>query len=118
MTRTAAWFDIPVTDMGRAIKFYETVTRIKLERMEVSKGKETANFGMDGCLFKSPEDKPSHLGSRIYFSADPSIEEWIERIESAGGKLLIPKTLIGEGMGHFAYFEDSEVNRVGLHSKK
>lgn len=118
MASIAAWFDIPVVDMERAIRFYEAVTEMKLKRMDVPGGKETANFGKDGCLFKAPEDKPSHFGSRIYFSANPSIEECIKRIESAGGKILVPKTPIGEGMGHFAYFEDSEGNRVGLHSKE
>jgi uncharacterized protein len=117
MSRLAAWFDIPVDDMERAVRFYETVTGMKLERMDVPGGKETATFGSEGCLFKAPEDRPSHFGSRVYFSAQPSIEAWVERIEAAGGKVLVPKTPIGQGMGHFAYFEDSEGNRVGLHAR-
>ena len=115
MKKLAAWFDIPVTDMARAMKFYESVTLHKLERVPVGPDKETALFASDGCLFKASEDKPSHFGSRVYFDATPSIGKWLARIEAAGGKVLVPRTPIGGGMGFFAYFEDSEGNRVGLH---
>jgi predicted enzyme related to lactoylglutathione lyase len=118
MSRLAVWFDIPVTDMGRAVTFYERVTEQKLQRMPVGPEKETALFESDGCLFRAPEDKPSHLGSRVYFNATPSIDEWLRRIEAAGGRVLVPRTPIGEDRGFFAYFEDSEGNRVGLHGSK
>jgi predicted enzyme related to lactoylglutathione lyase len=118
MGRLAVWFDIPVADMGRAVMFYEQVTEQKLRRMAVGPGKETALFESDGCLFSSPEDKPSHFGSRVYFHATPSIDDWLLRIEAAGGKVLVPRTSIGGNRGFFAYFEDSEGNRVGLHGSK
>jgi predicted enzyme related to lactoylglutathione lyase len=117
MTRLAAWFDIPVTDMTRAIEFYQRVTGQKLKRMSVAPGKETALFECDGCLFLAPGDKPSHFGSRIYFRAHPNMDAWLKRIEAAGGKLLIPMTPIGDDRGYFAYFQDSEGNRVGLHAR-
>lgn len=117
MKQATSWFDIPVSDMTRAIKFYEAITGLSLKRMKVGNLAETAILGSDGCLFKSPEDKPSHYGSRVYFSAEPDIETWLERVQKAGGKTLVPKTPIGEGRGHYAYFEDSEGNRVGLHSR-
>ena len=115
MSKAMAWFDIPVSDMARAIRFYERVTGRQLKKIDMGGGKATAIFGPEGCLFQSPEDKPSHYGSRVYFEADPSIEKWIERIEAAGGKTLVPKTPTGD-KGYFAYFEDSEGNRVGLHA--
>jgi predicted enzyme related to lactoylglutathione lyase len=117
MGQLAVWFDIPVEDMGRAVTFYERVTEQKLQRMSVGPDKETALFESDGCLFSAPEDKPSHHGSRIYFDATPSIDEWLQRVKAAGGKVLVPRTAIGGDRGHFAYFEDSEGNRIGLHGK-
>lgn len=116
MRNLVTWFDIPVRDMGRAISFYQAVTHQTLKRLPVGDDKETALFESDGCLFSSPDDKPSHFGSRVYFET-PSIEEWLNRIERAGGKTLVGKTPIGIG-GFFAYFEDSEGNRVGLHSQQ
>jgi predicted enzyme related to lactoylglutathione lyase len=117
MKKVTSWFDIPVADMNRAVGFYERVTQQKLERMPVGEGKETALFEADGCLFLAPEDKPSHFGSRVYFHADSGIEDWLSRVEAAGGRTLVAKTPIGGGRGFFAYFEDSEGNRVGLHGQ-
>ena len=115
--QTTSWFDIPVTDMSRAIEFYEHVTAQKLQRLPVGKDRETALFEADGCLFQSPEDKPSHYGSRVYFNAESGIDDWLERVDAAGGKTLVPRTPIGGERGFFAYFEDTEGNRVGLHGK-
>ena len=62
MKKLAAWFDIPVSDIARAIAFYEHVTSQKLKRMPVGEDRETALFEADGCLFLAPEDKPCHMG--------------------------------------------------------
>ena len=83
MTKVTSWFDIPVSDMARAIKFYEHVTSRKLERMPVGENRETALFEADGCLFLSPEDKPSHFGSRVYFNATSGVDDWLRRVEPA-----------------------------------
>lgn len=113
------WFDIPVSDLTRAIAFYEVLTGDQLMRFPVGEDKETALFaaeegGSAGCLFLAPEDKPSHIGSRVYFDAGPSIEHWLSRVKPAGGRILVDKTEIGGGRGVYAYIEDSEGNRVGL----
>lgn len=120
MAHTVAWFDIPVTDMTRAIAFYEALTGQTLTRLPVGADEETALFeatdgDVSGCLFASAEDQPSIHGSRVYLSAEPSIDDWLARVEPAGGEVLRPKTPI-PGRGHFAYIRDSEGNRVGLHS--
>lgn len=120
MASTVAWFDIPVSDMSRAIKFYEALTGRKLERLPVGPNEETALFeqggdgGVSGCLFSSPDDKPSMYGSRIYLSAGPTLDAWLARVEPAGGKVLVGKRPI-PGRGFFAYILDTEGNRVGLH---
>ena len=115
------WFDIPVSDMTRAIAFYEALTQETLMRLPVGDGKETAIFpaadgGSSGCLFAAPEDEPSHFGSRVYLDAAPTLETWLERVEPAGGKILVGRTEIGGGRGVFAYVEDSEGNRIGLNA--
>lgn len=115
------WFDIPVVDMTRAIGFYEALTGEQLVRLPVGEGRETAIFpaedgGAAGCLWAAPEDEPSHFGSRVYFQAGPSIDEWLGRVENAGGRILVGKTEIAGGRGVYAYIEDSEGNRVGLNA--
>lgn len=114
------WFDIPVSDMTRAITFYEALTGDELMRLPVAEGKETALFaaedgGSGGCLFLAPEDEPAHVGSRVYFDTKGDLDGWVERVTAAGGGILVPQTPIGGGRGRFAYIEDSEGNRVGLH---
>jgi predicted enzyme related to lactoylglutathione lyase len=123
MRNTVVWFDIPVTDMDRAVRFYESVTQSRMQRLTLENGDETALFasqdgGVTGSLYKSPEDKPSEFGSRVYLNAEPSIDDWIERVKAAGGRIAIEKTEIPVVGGYFAYFIDSEGNRVGLNARQ
>ena len=113
------WFEIPVTDMQRAITFYEAAFGIKMAPMELG-GKQFAFFPMEkgaigagGTLIHSPPITPSHQGTTVYFHV-PSIDPVLERIGKAGGKRLMPQGSVGE-YGFIAQFEDSEGNRVALH---
>ena len=45
----------------------------------------------------------------------PSIDESLTAIEKAGGKVAMPKTEIGSGMGWIAAFIDTEGNIMGFH---
>jgi uncharacterized protein len=118
------WFEVPVTDMERAIRFYETVFEFKLTREKMGP-LDMAWFpwvektvGAGGSLVLSPENyKPSADGTLVYltaFSGDVSIE--LSRVEAAGGKVLMPKTLITQEVGYMALFLDSEGNRMALHA--
>jgi predicted enzyme related to lactoylglutathione lyase len=116
------WFEIPVKDIERASKFYETVlgTKLTLEKMDQF---TMAWFpmiqgapGAPGTLVKGESYEPSHGGTVVYFSVD-DIEEALRRINANGGKTLLPKRGIGE-YGFIAHFEDTEGNRLALHSMK
>lgn len=120
------WFEIPVENMERAVKFYQEVFSVELTFAEF--GPELmAWFPMDnnlpgapGALVKNDEAyTPSAKGVLIYFSAmsgDLNVE--LNRIEEAGGNVLMPKTLITEEIGYMALFLDTEGNRIALHSIK
>lgn len=118
------WFEIPVTNMERAMRFYETVFELKLT-LENMGGIDMAWFpwventvGSGGSLVFSPENhKPSADGTLIYFTAfsgDVALE--LGRVEAAGGKVLMPKTQISPEVGYMALFLDSEGNRLALHA--
>ena len=119
------WFEIPVTDMPRAIKFYEAVLQIKIEHRpfgELDMGwfpMSPDGKGITGALVKHAEwYKPAMDGALLYFTAhsgDLSIE--LARVEAAGGKVCVPRKPIGE-FGFIAVFSDTEGNRVALHSRK
>jgi uncharacterized protein len=111
-------FEIPVTDMDRAIRFYEAVFVIKLMRQEVD-GYTMAFFpradgkpGASGALAKGDVYVPSKAGAILYFDVR-RIDPVLERAAVQGGKVLYPKKDIGEA-GFVAEIEDSEGNRIAL----
>jgi uncharacterized protein len=120
------WFEIPVTDMDRAVKFYETVFDFKLQREKMGEldmawfpSKENVT-GSAGSLVCMPGYyKPSADGSLLYFttnSGDISVE--LSRVEKAGGKILMERKQISEEYGYMALVLDSEGNRIALHSRQ
>lgn len=118
-TNALNWFEIPVTDVARAKKFYETAFDIEMQEMEMM-GMKMVMFPSQspksgGALVKSPNHKPSTEGSIVYLNGNPNLQIVLDRIENAGGKLTMPKTSIGEN-GNMAFFLDTEGNLVGLHS--
>lgn len=116
-----AWYEIPVTDMARAATFYEAVFSwpIKVETMAdgMVMGwfpmSETA-YGASGALVKGRSYVPSLGGMVIYFS-EADINGALERVRKSGGNVIVEKTDIGK-YGFYAWFEDSEGNRIGLHA--
>lgn len=121
MPNPVNWFEIPVTDLKRAKKFYDAVLGYDLQLQEMGPLK-MAWFPMErdvpyatGSLVQADSYVPSHNGSVVYFSVS-SIDETLPRVEKNGGKILNPKTSIGE-FGFVAHFEDCEGNRVALHSE-
>lgn len=117
------WFEIPVMDMDRAVKFYEAVFNIKLSRnpmgaLDMSWFPSANGHGASGSLVHHEYYQPSADGVLIYFncpSGDLSNE--LSRVELAGGKVLIPKRLISDEVGHMAVLKDTEGNRIALHSQ-
>jgi predicted enzyme related to lactoylglutathione lyase len=119
-----SWFEIPTTDINRAQKFYETIFDISMIPMDLENIQmrmfpitDMMN-GVGGALcasggFHTPsEDK----GPLIYFNANPDVQIVLDKIEAAGGRILVPKTQISPEHGHMAVFFDTEGNRVALHS--
>jgi len=121
MKNPVGYFEVPVLDIERAILFYEAVFGYSLERSSID-GNEMALFSFDemasgitGALAQGESYIPSKQGSRIYFSVD-DIDNTLGNVISLGGKILYPKTSIGE-LGWVAEFEDTEGNCIALHSQ-
>ena len=121
----AGWFEIPVSDMERAIRFYETVFGLTLDRQQLE-NLDMAWFpwvetgmGSGGSLVFNPDFySPTANGTLVYltaFSGDLANE--LGRVEAAGGKVLMEKRMITEDIGYMGLFLDSEGNRVAMHSR-
>ena len=115
------WFEIPVSDLNRAKAFYEHLLGTSLQIMNMGP-MEMAWFpgrpdgpGAAGTLIKSEGYEPSQAGTLVYLSVD-DIEAALTRAQERGGQTLVPKMSIGEH-GFIAHFQDSEGNRVALHSR-
>ena len=118
------WFEIYVTDLNRARRFYEEVFQVKLADMgdPTNQNLKMAAFpftmerlsGASGALIQM-EDYPVGGNSTIvYFtSLDCSVEQ--SRVQAAGGNVVKPKMSIGEH-GFISLVNDTEGNIIGIHS--
>ena len=122
MTPAMTYFEIPVTDMDRAVQFYTSVFGVSLTR-EIVDGYDMALFppaedgwGASGALAKGDVYVPSKTGAILYFRV-ASIDDILARATAAGADILYPKKDIGD-LGYVAEIEDSEGNRIALTEQK
>ena len=115
------WFEIPVTDMARAMRFYEQVLGLKLDQHDLGPLQmawfpmKNGEYGTAGSLVKNEAYVPAHEGTLVYFTVT-DIDAALRRVTEHGGKLLRARTSIGEH-GFVGHFEDSEGNRIAVHSR-
>ena len=119
-----SWFEIPATDINRAQKFYEAVLGVSMIPMEMPGINmrmfpvENMTEGVGGALVYSADFyKPSTTdGSLVYLNGNPDVQNVLDKVEAAGGKIVIPKTEISPEYGFMAVIIDTEGNRVAFHS--
>lgn len=124
MKNAISWFEIPTVDIERAAKFYEEIFSISLAKLDLPNIKMRM-FPLDdmmtqagGALVHSNGfHKPSSTdGPLVYLNANPDVQLILDKVESAGGKVLLPKTQISPEYGYMGLFLDTEGNRIALHS--
>ncbi len=120
MNKWINWFEIPAADFDRANKFYSGIFAIELYTMEMM-GSKMAIFPAGdnesgGAVVQGDGYVPSMDGSVVYLNGGKDLSGVLGRVESNGGKVIVPKTHIGDEMGYFAMFIDTEGNKVALHS--
>ena len=119
---TLNWFEISVSDIARASKFYETIFSVELQQVEMMGMKmamfpaENMNGKVSGALVEGPMHKPSMDGAKIYFNGNPDLAEALDKVAAAGGQVTMPKTKISDEVGYMAFFIDTEGNGVAMHS--
>jgi len=114
---SVVWFEIPVTDMKRAMSFYSMVLKTELKEDDTGPNPMAVfpindlGKGRSGHLYPG---KPAGAGSgnTVHLAAPAPLEEALERVGKAGGKVLSPIVTIPAG--RFAYCQDPDGNSIGL----
>ncbi len=120
MNSYVSLFEIPATDISRAINFYQAILGINIEKMEMP-GMEMGilpyeNQTVQGVIMKEEGLEPSAVGVTIYLNGGDNLQTILDKIEVNGGKIIVPKTAHADESGFFALFLDTEGNRLGLNS--
>jgi uncharacterized protein len=114
------WFEIPAYNFDRAVTFYNTIYSITMDSTEIN-GYSMAFFpaknGIGGAVVAGEGCIPNTTGPLVYLNGGKDLNVVLSKIENAGGRIIMPKTIINEAVGYFALFIDTEGNRLALHSK-
>jgi uncharacterized protein len=114
------WFDIPVHDLDRALRFYSAVLGLPLKKELAGLGVAIAvlphaDGSIGGCLLQNADARPSESGPLLYLNANGRLDESLQAVEQYGGKIIAARHSIAP-FGFRAIVLDSEGNRVALHS--
>ena len=117
MQNALTWFEIPVRDMKRAKQFYENALQIEMSDMAIGPVKLSVfpATEVSGALIEEPNYVAPVRGTVVYLNTIDSIDAVLDRIKSAGGEIVTPRTLIQEDVGWSAAFRDLDGNGVGLY---
>ena len=113
-------FEIPATEISRAVDFYQAILDIKIEKMDFA-GMQMGLFPSEGqmtygVIVQGEGYKPSANGVTLYLNGGDDLQIILDKVEKKGGKIMVPKTLHADESGYFAMLMDTEGNRIGLHS--
>jgi predicted enzyme related to lactoylglutathione lyase len=115
-----SWFEIPATDFHQAVNFYNHIFSITMEQ-NFTEVNSMAFFptatGIGGSVITGQGYVPSDCGPLIYLNGGDDLNNVLNKVEEAGGRIVMPKTVISKEMGYFAIFIDSQGNKLALYSK-
>jgi predicted enzyme related to lactoylglutathione lyase len=124
LNNAITWFEIPVTNVQRAKKFYEAIFNIKMNEIELDSDFIIVLFPVDegtvgGALCKNEKFyTPTQTGNVLYLNANPNLQTVLEKVEQSGGTIIKSKTHISDEFGFVAFIQDTEGNRIALRSSE
>lgn len=117
-----SWVEIPVLDFERAKTFYSKILGFQIQEMDMGPFKmgflsyDQENGGVGGAIIHGEGCEPSKIGPKVYLNGGLDLLNVLNRVEAAGGKIIVEKTEISPEFGFFSTFEDTEGNYISLHS--
>ena len=111
------WAEIPATDLDRATAFYSSVLETEMRKDETGPNPvvmfqtQDAMAGIAGHIYPG---KPAIDGSgpTIHFAVPGKLEATLEKVTSAGGKVISDPIEIPPG--RFAYCQDLDGNSISF----
>lgn len=120
MKNTVSFFEIPLSNFSRGLKFYSYIFGYKLKEKKVA-GQRMAFFpttagGVGGALVEGKGYVPDAKGAIPYISYHEDINAILCKVTIGGGEVIVPpKTTLFGAEHKFATFIDSEGNRIGIY---
>ncbi|MGH7157958.1 MAG: VOC family protein [Candidatus Saccharimonadales bacterium] len=117
-------FEIPADDLDESKRFYAEAFDWEIREDKMPDGSAyisavTTPMGEDwtpkepGAINGALIKRDGELKNPVITVTVDSVEKAIEKVEKAGGKVVVPKATL-EGVGDYAYIADPEGNVIGL----
>jgi hypothetical protein len=115
------WFEIPAMDFDRAVRFYGEIYAYDMPTRDMGPIRmgffqHQPGAGTGGAVVSGDDCVPSQNGAKLYLNGGEDLQPVLDRVEAAGGTVVLGKTQISPEIGYYAVIIDSEGNRVYLHS--
>lgn len=110
--RSVVHVEIPAADRDAAAKFYEALCGWSYEHVEEPSPYTMFEGGNTGGGFPDVNEEVQPGDVLVYLDSK-DIEADLAQVEALGGKVLLPKTPIGD-MGWLAMFSDPTGNRLAF----
>jgi uncharacterized protein len=115
-----SWVEIPVTNLERAMAFYQAVFELPSTEVYADAVRSTTVLvgptpegGAGVSLNQTANFEPSDRGVLVYMAVEGDLATYLGRAEAAGGAVVEPLHSRPTG-GHFATIKDSEGNLITL----
>ena len=109
------YLEIPAKTAEASAEFYSTIFGWKVRTRGDGELAFDDTGGVSGTWVKEGDRTPDER-TRTYIMVD-AITDTLKRIQAAGGRVLTPRTEIGQNMGAFAAFADPVGNEFGLYEE-
>lgn len=111
------WFEIPVAQLDRAVKFYNYVlnTEIQCTTIGTDKMGIIPHEDVGGALVEEPGYIAPKNGTTIFLNGAEGVDSILSRVKKAGGKIQRPRTQITKEIGWWAEFLDLDQNRIAIY---
>jgi predicted enzyme related to lactoylglutathione lyase len=115
------WFEIPATDFDRAVGFYSKIYASDMPTRDMGHIRmgffqHEPGVGTGGAVVSGEGYVPSQDGAKLYLNGGPDLLTVLDRVEAAGGTIIMGKKQISPEIGYFAIIVDTEGNHIYLHS--